>query len=67
MALCGGADVRYTDEQNGSEYGMTSSTNDGVSVTYAAAKSTSQRSYDALALYLSGTGLLYRGVKMRGC
>ena len=67
MALCAVADVLYTDEQSGSEYGITSATNDGISVTYATAKSTSQRSYDALALYLSGTGLLYRGVKMRGC
>ena len=67
MAVCAVADVLYTDEQSGSEYGITSATNDGISVTYAAAKSTLQRSYDALALYLTGTGLLYRGVRMRGC
>lgn len=67
MALCAVADVLYTDDQNGSEYGITSATNDGVSVTYATAKSSLQRSYDALALYLAGTGLLYRGVQIRRC
>ena len=67
MAICAVADVLYTDEQSGSEYGITSATNDGISVTYAAAKSTSQRSYDVLTMYLAGTGLLYQGVKMRGC
>lgn len=67
MALCALADVLYTDEQNGSEYGIASATNDGISVTYASAKTTSQRAYDVLSLYLAGTGLLYRGVKIKGC
>ena len=42
-------------------------TNDGVSVTYVAgisnSKSEGRRLYEAAALFLGPTGLLYRGVR----
>lgn len=62
-ACCAVADAFLLNEQGG---GVASETNDGVSVTYVAgvrnAKSEGRRLYEAAALYLGGTGLLYRGV-----
>ena len=44
--------------------GIASETNDGISVTYTTEGSTDeQRLYRAAVLYLSNTGLLYRGVE----
>lgn len=41
---------------------ITAESNDGASVTYAkSAKTEEQRLYETAALYLAGTGLLYRG------
>lgn len=59
-ACCGVADAFLRNEQGGC---ILSESNDGISVTYAAtAKSDARRLYEAAALYLGGTGLLYRGV-----
>lgn len=64
-ALCALVDAYSLNEQGG---GVAAETNDGISVTYVSshcAKSEGQRLYEAAALFLSGTGLLFRGV--RGC
>lgn len=58
MALCAVVDAFRNNEQVG---GVASETNDGISVTYA--KTDSQRLYEAAALFLGPTGLLYRGVR----
>ena len=62
-ACCAVADAYLLNEQGG---GIASETNDGISVTYVAgvsnAKTENQRLREAAALYLGGTGLLYRGV-----
>ena len=62
-ACCAVADAYLLNEQGG---GVASETNDGVSVTYVAgvsnAKTEGRRLYEAAALYLAHTGLLYRGV-----
>jgi hypothetical protein len=62
LALCELVDAYGMTEHGG---GVVSESNDGVSVTYAASKTTQtdgQRYYAAARLYLAGTGLLYRGV-----
>lgn len=64
MALCAVADAYRLNEQGG---GVASETNDGISVTYVAgagsAKTEGRRLYEAAALFLGPTGLLYRGVR----
>lgn len=63
LALCAVADAYRLQEQGG---GVASETNDGVSVTYVAGsqvKSEGRRLYEAAALFLGPTGLLYRGVR----
>ena len=63
LALCEVVDTLLLNEHGG---GIASETNDGVSVTYVAgvsnAKTDDQRLWEAAALYLAHTGLLYRGV-----
>lgn len=63
LALCELVDALQLNERGG---GVASESNDGVSITYVTgvgtAKTEDQRLYDAVALYLGGTGLLYRGV-----
>ena len=58
------ADAYLLNEQGG---GIASETNDGVSVTYVAgisnSKTEGRRLYEAAALFLGPTGLLYRGVR----
>lgn len=61
LAQCAVADAMLLNENGG---GVVSETNDGVSVTYAASKSTqtdAQRLYQAAALYLVDTGLMFQG------
>ena len=64
MALCAVADAYRLNEQGG---GVAAETNDGISVTYVAgtsnAKTEGRRLYEAAALFLGPTGLLYRGVR----
>lgn len=64
MALCAVADAYRLNERGG---GVASETNDGISVTYVAgisnAKTEGRRLYEAAALFLGPTGLLYRGVR----
>lgn len=64
LAFCSVADAYLLNEQGG---GIASETNDGVSVTYVAgisnSKSEGRRLYEAAALFLGPTGLLYRGVR----
>lgn len=64
LAFCSVADVYLLNEQGG---GIASETNDGVSVTYVAgisnSKTEGRRLYEAAALFLGPTGLLYRGVR----
>ncbi len=57
LALCAVCDARAVDEQRD---GIAAESNDGISVSYD--KSTG-RMYNAAALYLASTGLLYRGVE----
>lgn len=60
-AFCAVADAYLLNEQGG---GIASETNDGVSVTYVGnSKTESRRLYEAAALFLGPTGLLYRGVR----
>lgn len=62
-ACCAVADAMLLNEQGG---GVASETNGKWSVTYANssnAKSAAARLYEAAALYLGGTGLLYRGCR----
>lgn len=62
MAQCAVVDAMLKNEQGG---GIVSETNDGVSVTYAASKSTAtdgQRLYQAAAEFLADTGLMFQGV-----
>ena len=64
MAICAVADAYLVNEQGG---GIASETNDGISVTYVAAignaKTDGRRLYEAAAMFLGSTGLLYRGVR----
>lgn len=64
LALCEVVDAYLLNEAGG---GVASENNDGISVTYVAgvsnAKTEAQRLREAAALYLGGTGLLYRGVR----
>ena len=63
MAFCAVADAHAANERGGD---IAAESNDGVSVSYrSAATDPAQRLYDAAAVYLASTGLLYRGV--RGC
>lgn len=61
-ACCAVADAYLCGEQGG---GIASESNDGVTVNYVAgvskAKTDGQRVYEAAALYLGMTGLLYGG------
>lgn len=58
LALCAVVDVQA--QQEAGE--ITSESNDGISVTYAKRDGTDgQRRFNAAALYLANTGLLYRG------
>lgn len=65
-ALCAVVDAYRINERGGD---IASETNDGISVTYVGgasstqAKSAGRRLYEAAALFLSRTGLLYRGVR----
>lgn len=63
-AFCAVADAYRLNEQGG---GIAAESNDGISVTYVAgvsnAKTDGRRLYEAAALFLSSTGLLYRGVR----
>ena len=59
-ASCALADILHAQEQGGE---VASESNDGASVTYVTGSATpEQRMYNAAAMYLSGTGLLYAGV-----
>lgn len=59
-ACCAVADTYFALEKSA---GVVSESNDGLSVTYDhSSKTDGQKLYDAAALYLGGTGLLYRGV-----
>ena len=59
-ACCVLADILHKQEQGGE---VASESNDGASVTYVTSGKTAQnRMYNAAAMYLSGTGLLYAGV-----
>ena len=63
MAFCAVAEAYAVNGQGGE---IAAEANDGVSVSYRSAATTpAQRLYDAAAVYLASTGLLYRGV--RGC
>ena len=58
-ACCALADILHAQEQGGE---VASESNDGASVTYVTSGKTAQnRMYDATAMYLSSTGLLYAG------
>lgn len=61
-ACCAVVDAHSVNEHGG---GIASETNDGISVTYLASSATKktdeERLYNAAALYLLPTGLLYRG------
>ena len=63
-ACCAIADTFLLNEQGG---GIASESNDGINVNYVAGvsntKTDGQRLYEAAALYLGHTGLLYRGVE----
>jgi len=68
LALCAVCDARAMDERRD---GIASETNDGISVSYitsgsavGAASPGAMRLYNAAALYLAPTGLLYRGVSL---
>lgn len=62
-ACCAIAESYLLNEQGG---GIASESNDGISVSYISGinntKTDGQRLYEAAALYLGYTGLLYRGV-----
>lgn len=61
-ACCSVAEAILLNENGG---GIASESNDGLSITYNAPgkqKTEERRLYEAAALYLTGTGLLYRGV-----
>lgn len=64
LSLCAVVDALLLNERGG---GIASETNDGISVTYVAgvsgAKTEGCRLYEAAALFLGPTGLLYRGVR----
>lgn len=65
-ACCAVADVLLAEEQGGE---VASATNDGYSETYVTSgKSAARRRYEAAALYLANTGLMYAGCDCgRGC
>lgn len=62
LACCAVADAMLANEQGG----VTSESNDGISVTYVEgsgpAKKDGKRLREAVELFLGGTDLLYRGV-----
>lgn len=60
-ACCAVAEASLLNQRGGN---VVSESNDGISKTYAGVgqKTDMQRMYESAALYLSGTGLLYRGV-----
>ena len=58
-ACCAVADVLLVEERGGE---VASATNDGYSETYVTSgKSAARRRYEAAALYLANTGLMYAG------
>lgn len=58
-ACCAVCELLYKQEQGGE---VASESNDGASVSYVtSSKSPEQRMYDAAAMYLANTGLLYAG------
>ncbi len=60
LACCAIADIIYIDGQTD---GIASENTDGYSVSYDKnSKSTKQKAYEAAAMYLADTGLLYRGI-----
>lgn len=61
LAVCSVIDAMQVNEERG---GVTSASNDGISVSYAAedSKATGRRLYEAAALFLAPTGLMYRGI-----
>ena len=60
LAFCAVADAHGQNERGGD---VAAEANDGVSVSYRSAETTAaQRLYDAAAVHLAPTGLLYRGV-----
>lgn len=65
-AICAVADVMKRGEERA---GISREENDGIAVTYAGTSSAEvvAECYRAVALYLGGTGLLYRGVGGAGC
>lgn len=65
-AICAVADVMRRGEERA---GISREENDGIAVTYAGTSSAevAAECYRAAALYLGGTGLLYRGVGGAGC
>lgn len=62
MACCSVCDELFRQEPtDGRE--ITAEANDGVSIAYASGgKSANRKLYDATALYLMSTGMMYRGV-----
>lgn len=63
-ACCAVADLLRAEEQGGE---VLSAENDGYRETYAASgRSFAQRRYEAMALYLANTGLLYAGCGRSG-
>lgn len=64
-ACCAVVDLLLAEERGGE---VLSAENDGYRETYASSgKSFAQRRYDAVALYLSNTGLLYAGCGRSCC
>ena len=67
LAVCAAVDARSTNEKR---EGVSSESNDGVSVSYvtggaggaSAVNIEARRLYEAAVPFLAGTGLLYRGV-----
>lgn len=59
LCVCEIAELLYSDDKTGD---ITSENNDGYAVTYAKPKSQAARILDIAKTYLTGTGLLYRGV-----
>ena len=60
LAFCAVVDTHGAQEAS---MGIASETNDGISVSYVADEALRRRSlYNAAAVYLGSTGLLYRGV-----
>lgn len=62
MSCCAVCEVMLQQEPTGGRE-ITAEANDGVSVSYASGgKSADRKLYDAAALYLMSTGMMYQGV-----